>query len=89
VIHVVGKLVKQQLWSKGQQWTAQAGRILSSRTNVPASPSAAVRAAFGAARHSPDWTIVNKTSRYGVDLNEGSLKFDTGNKILAFNMISQ
>lgn len=80
VIQDAGRAVKQQPWLKGRQWSTQHGVTEVSRTNV--APTQPLRA--GGAQ--PDWTIVNKTSKYGLDLYGDSIKFDAKTSTLTFDV---
>lgn len=84
VVQQVGVAVKQQPWLKGQQWTNQHGVTQLSRTNV--APTQAPRVALATESAQADWTIVNKTSQYGLDLYQNSIKFDGSNNTLSFNV---
>ena len=85
-VQAVGIVVKQQPWLKGQQWSTQHGLTELQRTKVAPSP-VPVRQAVGAgAPAQAQWTIVNKTSHYGLDLHENTVAYDPGTGTLKFDV---
>jgi len=68
----------------GQAWSIQSGITSTQQSNVqPKSPSALAAAA---ADSGFQWNLSNKTSTYGLDIDSGSLKFDSTNSQLSFNV---
>jgi hypothetical protein len=86
-VQQVGVVVKQQPWLKGQQWTTQHGVTQLARTGVPptAAPLMASAATVTGAAQA-DWTVVNKTSHYGLDLDQNSIVFDAKTGTLTFDV---
>jgi hypothetical protein len=91
-VQAVVMLVKQQPWLKGQQWSTQHGRTQLSRTNVAPALALQPRAlrAGATARADlagqADWTIVNQSSHYGLDVFTDSLTFDNASQTLSFDV---
>jgi hypothetical protein len=69
---------------KGQQWTTQHGVTQVTRTDTP--PDQTRRAADLGAPVAADWTVVNKTSTYGLDLFQDSIAFDEKTQTLKFDV---
>ena len=84
-VQAIGRAVKQQPWLKGQQWSTQHGVTQLSRTEVAPTPMPTSSAAASGAA-APDWTIVNQTSQYGLDLYQDSIAFDSASNTLSFNV---
>lgn len=84
-VQAVGIAVKQQPWLKGQQWSTQHGVTQLQRTRVSPSQSPR-RLADAAGATQADWTIVNQTSQYGLDLYQDSISFDASSNILTFDV---
>jgi hypothetical protein len=79
VIQEVGRAVMQESTLKAQQWSTQHGVTGLSRTNTPAlqgQPTAV----------GTHWTLVNKTSMYGLDLYQDSMVFDETTQTLKFEV---
>ena len=74
-VQAIGIAVKQQRWLKGQQWSTQHGVTQLSRTQVAPTPMPRGSPAAAGGPAAPDWTIVNKTSQYGLDLYQDSIEF--------------
>ncbi len=85
-VQTIGKTVKQCPWLKGQQWSTQHGVTQLSRTHVAPGPTATAATAVSAGLPTTDWTIVNKSSHYGLDLDQNSIQFDSTSNTLSFNV---
>ena len=85
-VQAVGIVVKQQPWLKGQQWSTQHGLTELQRTKVAPSPVPVPQAVGAGAPAQAPWTIVNKTSHYGLDLHENSIAYDPATGTLKFDV---
>jgi hypothetical protein len=80
-VQEAGREIKQKPWLKGQQWTTQHGVTQVSRTDVV--PTQQPRAEVPT---QPNWTVVSRTSQYGLALYHDSIHFDGATNTLAFNV---
>ncbi len=77
-VNDAGTLIKNKSWLKGRQWSTQHGLTQLSRTEV-----VPVVASTGAPAQA-QWTIANKTSTYGLDLYQDSMRFDATSNTMTF-----
>lgn len=83
VIQEVVRAVAQAPSLKGQQWSTQHGVTSQVRTNTSVPQGEMATAAVPAQTH---WTLVNKTSMYGLDLYQDSIEFDERTQTLKFDV---
>ncbi len=83
VIEEVVRAVAQEPSFKGQQWSTQHGVTNQVRTNTHAPQPKTSEAGVPAQTH---WTLVNKTSMYGLDLYQDSIAFDESAQTLTFDV---
>jgi len=85
VLNSVLRSTKNDRSLNGESWSIQRGITSTQQANVqPRPPSAALAAVGGDAGF--QWNLSNKTSTYGLDIDSGSLNFDSSNANLSFNV---
>jgi hypothetical protein len=85
LVQSVLKRVKDTPWLKGSNWSALNGSTCESSVSDQSDPVLKAKHLSGQAA-AIDWTIVNKTSEYGLDLFKDSLQFDAKTNKISFNV---
>ena len=84
VLGAVLRSTKNDRSLNGQSWSIQGGITSTQQSNVqPRPPAQAVEAL---ADSGFQWNLSNKTSTYGLDIDSGSLSFDSSSAQLSFNV---
>lgn len=83
VLQDVGRVVAKESNLKGRQWSTQHGVTGLARTNVAAVQGQPAAEQDPARTH---WTIVNKSSSYGLDLYQDSIEFSDATQTLTFKV---
>ena len=80
----IGTLIKQQPWLKGRQWSTLHGVTEVSRTEVVPTVAEAVLSEQAAAE--AQWALSSKTSMYGLNLFQESMRFDAASNTMTFDV---